>query len=97
MIVHIITVRYKGLEKIHVGSEGDITFFFNSPFGESFSRDFGKNQDGTPRATVEQVETWVKGDLPIQRAMPQLSAEEREMFITGFSLVDQAKLFGESK
>ncbi len=45
-------------------------------------------------AKVEDVNSWRDGVL-IQNAMPYLSADEREMFISGICPICWEKIFGE--
>lgn len=45
------------------------------------------------RVPQHQIDSWVRGTV-IQKAMPQLSADDREYIITGFSSEDWDKLFG---
>jgi len=46
------------------------------------------------RVPQHQIDSWVRGEL-IQRAMPQLSADDREYIITGASAEEWDRLFGE--
>jgi len=43
--------------------------------------------------THEQLEAW-DGGMLIQRAMPNLTATEREFLITGMSAEEQKRLYG---
>ena len=43
--------------------------------------------------TLEQLRSWANGTY-IQRAMPHLSAEEREFLITGLLPKEQDELYG---
>jgi len=40
-----------------------------------------------------QIDSWVMGEI-IQRAMPQLSTDDREYIITGLSSEEWDRLFG---
>jgi len=44
--------------------------------------------------TIEQVQKWENGEL-IQNAMPNLSADEREFLISGYTADDWSKMFGD--
>jgi len=46
------------------------------------------------RVPQHQIDSWVRGKL-IQRAMPQLSADDREYIITGLSSEDWDRIFSE--
>jgi hypothetical protein len=46
------------------------------------------------RVPQHQIDSWVRGEL-IQRAMPQLCAEDREYIITGLSSEEWDRLFSE--
>jgi hypothetical protein len=53
----------------------------------------GKTNQMELDITQEQLDSWRSGTL-IQRAMPHLSAGEREFLITGMSLEEQDKFYG---
>ena len=44
--------------------------------------------------TEEQIASWKGGEL-IQRAMPNLTADEREFLMTGYTPADWEVMFGE--
>lgn len=46
--------------------------------------------------TLKQIADWQSGTL-IQNAMPNLTAEEREFFITGMSPEEQNQMYGEEE
>jgi hypothetical protein len=46
--------------------------------------------------TIEQIETWKAGVL-IQRAMPNLTPDQREFLMTGYTPSDWEKMFGSSE
>ena len=52
-----------------------------------------KMKDINVNATTEQYMNWKRGEL-IQNAMPQASATEREVLMTGFCPPCQDKIFG---
>ena len=63
-----------------------ITFVRRSPFT-------GKMNSMNISVTDEQVERWECGEL-IQKAMPAISAEEREFIMTGITPDEWNSLFG---
>lgn len=46
--------------------------------------------------TIQQIESWANGEL-IQNAMPNLTAEERELFMTGLTPEKWSEIFGEEE
>lgn len=53
----------------------------------------GKVNEMELDVTLEQLAAWESGVL-IQKAMPNLSAGEREFLISGFSIEEQKEIFG---
>ena len=52
----------------------------------------GKRNTRTINCTPQQYRAWQQGQL-IQEAMPQVSADDREFLITGYTPEDWNKLF----
>lgn len=53
-----------------------------------------KGTDYTVDTTIKQVREWQSGQY-IQEAMPDLSAEQREFLISGFTPAEFERIFGE--
>ena len=65
----------KALKRYMVTENGVLCVFNNVFTGKEVIREF-------EHLTVSEIEAWINGEL-IQNAMPLLSAEERELFLTG--------------
>lgn len=75
-------------EYVHVyecDNSGDVTFM-------------GSSRDGVPFTMVVNKEDFVdfcNGEKAIQHCFPYLTADERELLLTGFSVSDWDELFGD--
>lgn len=53
----------------------------------------GKENKMTIDVTIDQIQSW-EGGVLIQNAMPNLSPEEREFMISGYTVDEQRLIFG---
>ena len=74
-----MNVGYKSLASITVNNYGLTCEFVNHLTGESFTHVFSSEQ-----VSIQDIVDWVSGKKLIQNAFPNLNAEEREWFLTGF-------------
>lgn len=74
-----MNVGYKALKSITVNDYGLTCEFSNAMTGESFTHAFSSNT-----LSIQDIVDWVSGKKLIQNAFPNLNAEEREWFLTGF-------------
>lgn len=56
----------------------------------------GKTNRMVIDVTQEQIDAWQSGTV-IQRAMPHLSADEREFILTGITAEEWDEMFGEEE
>ena len=82
--------RYKGVRRFRC-TPSRIIVEFQSPYGDAWQHGFDLE-----RLTPKQIYAWAQL-VPIQYAMPNLTATEREYFLTGFSDAEQLSLFGETE
>lgn len=80
-----INVNYKSLSHYEVVTERTTRCYFKDMFS-------GREFNHILAVTPEQIQSWVKG-TNIQRAMPNLSKDVRELFLTGITDKEFEKLF----
>ena len=85
-------IKYKACDTAEQLSDGSVKVLFINqmngiPWTHTFPPECG--------LTVDAILSWANGEARIQSAMPQLTATEREFFLTGFTESEQKEIFGE--
>jgi len=84
----VVTVDYKGCDSVKVEFNKLTVTFHNRLTGNFWQKTYSAHQ-----LTMDQIKDWAAGQN-IQRAMPELSDNDREHFITGFTEKEIVDFFG---
>lgn len=85
----MININHKGLVKFEPCKQVPdswLNLYFKSPFNDGWMWH-------TDKVSKDMIEDWLNG-TSIQVAMPNLTATEREYFLTGFNDDEQKEVFG---